>query len=178
METNNHENNGLGQLVAKLKKEDSFYAEISKIFQVIYWIFIPVYILLTLREYTDSYKIGELIGGACFILAFLIFALLFRKYYREYKNVDYSLPTLQMLKKAAWRYRPFQIRSLWALLALIFMDAGLASGWVDEKISMLIAQLMFWGVMFFAIIIGFVVWYIKYKPLYDETKKMIKEIEA
>jgi hypothetical protein len=179
METNKQttENTDFTQLVSKLKNQDNIYSKISRAIQIMYWIFIPVFAFITFREYFVTEKISELISGACFILAFLIFALFFGRYHKEYKYVDYSLPTIQMLKNAAFRYQPFQSRQVWILLALILVDLGLTFDWMNGT-SVIEIQLTFIGVIIFSILIGLIIWYYKYKPLRDDALRLISEIEG
>ncbi len=171
------EDMNLQQLIGKLKTEDTSYANISKVMQIMYWIFIPLFAFSTVHSYLDSKNFDELIGGICFILSFLIFALFFRRYYKEYKYVDYSLPTLVMLKKAAYRYQPFQLRMLWILLAIVFMDIGLSIE-TGPDFSMVSTQLVFLGALTLAVFIGLLVYRIKYKPVRDHVLKLIAEIEG
>lgn len=178
METNKHitENTDFDRLVSKLKTEDTNYSKISRAIQIIYWIFIPVFAIMTFREYSETGNSNELISGAFFILAFLIFALFFGKYYKEYKYVDYSLPTIHMLKRAAYRYQPFQRRQLWILLALILIDLGLTFDWMDGT-SVIDIQFTFIGVIIFSLVVGLIIWYFKYKPLRDDALRLISELE-
>jgi hypothetical protein len=180
MKTNveNQENSNLSYLIRNLKVKDLNYANLSKAIQIIYLILIPLYAILSALKYLETFSINVIISGVSLILAFLIFALFFRKYYKEYKFVDYSLPTVLMLKKAAYRYQPFQKRTVWILLALVLMDIGYTFDWVNEPMSALTIQIVFWGVMFLAFIVGIIVWYIKYKPLHDEARRLLKEIEG
>ena len=181
MKTNNEikEPNNLDQLLVKLKKEDSNYANISKAITIVYWIFIPLFIILTIIEYVELHNIQVFISGSGFVIAFLIFALFFRKYYKEYKYVDYSLPTLLMLKKAAWRYKPFQLRSFWILLAILFMDVALTFNWgIRSSISVFHTQIVIGSALMIGIVVGLILWFIKYKPIRDEALQLIKEIEG
>lgn len=180
MKTNNENNNysDLKPLISKLKKEDINYASIVKAIQIMYWIFIPLFMIITILEYTETKSINEVISGSCFILSFLIIALFFRKYYKEYKFVDYSLPTIKMLKKAANSYQPFRKNSVWFLPGLLLMDIGLTFDWVGEGTSLIKVQVFFWGLMVIAVIIGLIVWFVKYRPIRDEALQMIKEIEG
>ncbi len=174
----NKGNNNLPRLISKLKNEDSTYANLSKIIQTVYWVFIPLFLLMTIREYTDSKSINDLISGSGFMLSFLIFAIFFRKYYKEYNFVDYSLPTIEMLKKAVSRYQPFQKKSLWLLLALVSMDVGLTCNNTNENDSIILNQSIYWGLMILAVICGLILWYVRYKPIRDEALQMIREIEG
>ncbi len=176
--TTNELNTNLEQVTGKLKKEDSNYARIVKAVQVFYWIFIPLFAFKTIREYSDSGDLKDIISGACITLAFLIIALTFGKYYKEYKYVDYSLPTLEMLKKAAYRYEPLQKRSAWILVALVFMDIGLIFDWTDANTSVLHSQLIFLSGILIGVVIGMIWWYIQYKPLRDDALRLIKELEC
>ena len=179
MNTNsqNTSGNNVNHLVDRLKKEDSNYAAISRGIQIMYWIFIPFFIFMTTRHYIESGDVNQIIGGASMIMAFVIFAMFFGKYYKEYKYVDYSLPTVKMLKKAAWRYKPFQGRTIWIVVALALMDFGLIYKRWDEEYFME-SQFMYFSSLLFGVIIGLILWYFKYKPLRDEALRLISEIEA
>ncbi|RUT73143.1 hypothetical protein [Ancylomarina longa] len=168
--------NNIEQLVGKLKTEDARYARISRSFQIIYWILIPVYLLLTIESLTETKDINQLIGDVCFIISSLIFALFFDKYYKEYKYVDYALPTIQMLKNAANRYKPFHIKNIWVLIAVLFMDAGLCLN-SSLNFSVVKVQIYFIGALILACIIGLIVWRIKYKGIRDNALSVIAEIE-
>jgi len=172
-----NDNINLDQLVNKLEKEDDRYAKICRIIQVVYWIFIPFYIYLAIRHYTESGEIKDLIGGLFYVLGFVIIAIFFGNYHKEYKYVDYSLPTLKMLKNAAYRYQPVQLKSLWILIAVLFMDAGLV---LESKIgtSFMEVQVFYLVVISMGATIGAIIWYFKYKPLRDNALRLIDEIEG
>ena len=172
------ENNNLSQLVVKLKTKDSNYAKLSKAVQILYWFFIPLFVFISGMEYLETKKINVLVSGVCFILSFIVLALFFRKFYKEYKYVDYSLPTIQMLKKAVQRYQPFHGNSIWIVLGLVLMDIGLTFKWTGLGISITIVQAFFGGTILIGVIIGLIFWYFKYKPIRDEALQLIKEIEA
>lgn len=167
----------LDALVHRLKTEDAQYARIVKNLQVIYWIFIPVLSVVALFSFMESNDIIQLIGDLCFIISFLIFALFFRRFYKEYKYVNYSLPTIRMLKEAAYRYKPFQLKSAWLLIALLFIDVGLCLN-RSLNFPVLKVQLYFICVVIVSAIIGLIIWRYKYKPLRDDALFLIKEIEG
>ena len=174
---NNNSFSGIDQLTGKLKQEDQKYSRLSKGFQIVYWVFAFFYLMMLILHFTvDVVPFSDKISGGFFFIAMVIFALFFRNYYQEYKNVDYSLPTLIMLKKAAYRYQPFQLKTVWIFLAIIFLNAGLSFGTVNRA-DLIGVQVVFWALMGLAIGIGLVRWYYKYKPLRDAALRMIKEIE-
>ena len=170
-------NNNLEQLIVKLRNEDLNYARLSKVTQIVYWAFIPMYTIITGISLWESWDTNRLIGGICYILAFLIFAIFFGNYYKEYKYVDYSLPTIIMLKKAAYRYQPFQKKSVWIFLALILMDIGMSLN-TSHLFSAYNTHIMFAGLIAVAIVAGYIFWVFKYKPLRDNALHLIKEIEG
>ncbi|MDE5420585.1 hypothetical protein L3073_00010 [Ancylomarina sp. DW003] len=172
---NNHIN--LDQLVSKLQKEDNQYAKLCKGIQIIYWIFIPFYTIMAIRHYLDSGEMSDLIGGLLYVGGFLIIAIFFGNYHKAYKYVDYSLPTLKMLKNAAYRYKPFQLKSIWVLIAILLIDTGLI---IQSKIddSFGDEQIFFFGAIFTGLAIGLIIWYFKYKPLRDNALRLIDEIEG
>ncbi len=83
-----------------------------------------------------------------------------------------------MLKKAVWRYQPLQKRSVWILLALAFIDVGLTFNWSKFDFSILKTQIIYIGILVVAIIIGLILWHIKYKPIRDKALQLVKEIEG
>lgn len=170
------DNNNLDELIPQLQKSDKNYANIAKQIQAIYWVLLPVYAIIVVIHLFDNSPFSEILGSICFMCGMLIFALLFRKYQKEYNTVDYALPTLKMLKKAANRYKPFRLETIWALLASLFIDAGLVLGHWEDGDAMVI-QLIFGGALFVALLVGLVWWYISYKPLRDGALQLIREIE-
>jgi H+/gluconate symporter-like permease len=166
----------LSELTQRLKKEDKQYSNLSKRVQIIYWVLIPIYLAMVVLHFFEDARIDDIIGSTCFMLAMLIFALFFRYYYKKYKHVDYSQPTLTMLKKAAYRYQPFQLESLWLLLALVLIDVGLCLNH-SLNFDVIQVQIYFIGTLIVAILIGFLVWYVRYKPIRDAALALIREIE-
>ncbi|MGZ2371947.1 hypothetical protein ACXR6G_19420 [Ancylomarina sp. YFZ004] len=167
----------LDQLVGKLQKEDKTYGNLFKLLKVVYWIYIPIYILLAIGIFLITKEINNLFAGLCFIISFIIFALIAGNYQKDFKNTDYSLPTLMMLKNAEKRYRPFQLKGLWVILAIIFMDAGFSINSFAKNHIMTI-QIIFLGSMLVGLLIGTIIWFIKHKPLRDNALRLIAEIEG
>jgi hypothetical protein len=172
-----NDNISLDQLVGKLQKEDSRYAKLCGALQFVYWIFIPFYTVMAIRHYIDSGDINDLIGGLFYVIGFAIIAVFLGNYHKEYKYVDYSLPTLKMLKDTAYRYQPLQLKSIWILIAILFIDAGLC---IESKLdkSFIIEQVIILGIVLISTSIGLIVWYFKYKPIRDNALRLIAEIEG
>lgn len=164
----------LSEFTNRLKKEDVRYANLSKSLQIIYWVLAPVYLISTIVHIINTSPVVDIIGSFCLFLAMLIFAVLFRYYSRDYKNVDYSQTTLVMLKKAAYRYKPFRLSVLWALLGalLVYVSFYINSSLSDRGAT------VFLGGIGLGVIIGLIIWWIRYKPLYEGARKLIREIEG
>ncbi|WP_145957683.1 hypothetical protein [Labilibaculum antarcticum] len=163
--------------MSNLIKEDSRYASIFKALKIVYRTFIPIYVILTIVIYLISKDIMDLIAGLTIISSFVIFLIFLGKYQNEYKNADYSLPTLTMLKNAASRYQPIRPKDVWVILALVLMDIGFSIN-STNKVDLLTFQIYFGAFFTLALIIGFTIWYLKYKPLRDHALEIIAEIEG
>ncbi len=166
----------LDQLVSKLKNQDVTYSRLSKRFYIFYLIFIPVLIALAIIEFSDTKDMNIVFWASSMSIAFGIFALLFKSYFKEYGHVDYAKSTMEMLEGAVYRYQPFQTKTIWVLLALIFVDLGLVFR-ISDRSNFLQTQLIFISILVVAIIAGLAVWYIKYKPIRDNAMRLIKELQ-
>ncbi len=164
------------QLISRLKYEDKRYSKISKSFQIGYWILTVLLLFFAVQDYISGGFTNDTIGSICFSIGMLIFALLFRAYFKEYRNIDYSESTLVMLKKAAYRYKPLQLKILWAVLAIFFVDFGLVFE-AKNIIEILWIQIFFFGALLIAVAVGLLIWKNRYKPLRDNALSLIQEIE-
>ena len=178
METNGKMvNNDLNDLIYKLKNEDERYAGISKRLQIVYWVLVPIYLVFITRDIIVKSSVTDIIGSFCFLFGMIAFALLFRHHYREYKYVDYAQPTLIMLKNAVRRYQPYS-KQLWiVLLGLLLLDAGLSLHSIFDS-DLLTIQLIYWGAMIGAVLIGLAIWQVRYRPIRDEALRLIREMEG
>jgi len=167
----------LDKLISNLKKEDEQYAGLSKRMQYLYWIMSLIFIFVIVIQIFGKVHVVYIIGNICFLFAMLIFGLLFKYYYREYKYVDYSQPTLVMLKKAAYRYKPFQLKTLWAVLSLLLVDAGLSLN-TSLGFNFIWIQVFYLGIVVLSAIIGLLIWRARYKPVRDAALSLIREIDG
>ena len=171
------EQENLDELISNLKKEDEKYAGLSKRMQILYWIMSFIFLFVIVIQIVGKSHVVDIIGNICFLLAMLTFGLLFKYYYREYKNVDYSQPTLVMLKKAAYRYKPFQLKTLWAVLSLLLVDAGLSLN-TTLGFDFIWLQVFFLGIVLLSAIIGLLIWRARYKSIRDVALRLIREIDG
>lgn len=162
--------------IQRLKVEDERKARFIKTILIIFSIFCTFLLLLYLNNIfnTPIFSILDLdiVSGFCLFVGLGLCILLLRFRYIEYKTVDYSLPTLAMLKKAARRYPLFDSKFRTALLAIIFIDIGISiqaptiSHFITIQIGLLIG-----------FTIGTMNRLIFYKPIKDEALRLIREIE-
>jgi len=187
MKTNNKDKNkhllDIDGLIPGLQKEDRRNVRVMRNFQWLMWILIPIYFGLLVvnpdKDLTWSYRAG----GACYVLAFLAFALIFRIYIKEYKTVDYGLPTTVMLKKAIERYRLFHPKKLFVLIPVALVDAGLIFFSLNDdksgdSLSILTFQILYWGIMSLGTGVGIWIWHRRQKPLRDAARELLREIES
>lgn len=168
--------NGFNHLVSRLKAKDAMHAFVYRVIQIIFIVFIPLFMLFTLVPYFITGNITPIISMPFYIFAFVIFAYGLTRSYKTFKNVDYSLPTLQMLKQAANRYKPVNTEFLWFILALGVISIGLSI----EKYGKIIAiqtLILPAGLIVLGLITGLITWYFKFKPIRDDVIRLIKEIE-
>ncbi len=183
--TGNSIGNGteINSLMHRLQKEDTRNRMIFKRFHWIFMAFIIVYSFLFIFNPFEETGWPDRIIGICYVLAFLFFGWIFRKYYRDYASIDYSLPVAEMLQKAVQRYQ-LQYRKTWIVIfPLLLIDAGttlsffprlsLYSAW--ERIGLV--QLIYIPTLIIATLIGVLIWYKRQKPLRDEARKLLDELK-
>jgi len=166
----------LAELTSRMKYEDQDTAAKYKRLKYIYWILIPLYMIMIIRHITDGSSISDILGSIFFMLSMLIFAIFFTFIQRSLNRIDYSLPTLELLKKAKTRYSPFQYKKLWVVLAIVLIDAGLTLN-SALQFGFLNVQMYFGGAIVLATGIGLMVWRSKYQKLRTDIVALIKEIE-
>ncbi|MCT4588222.1 MAG: hypothetical protein N4A71_10400 [Carboxylicivirga sp.] len=178
MNLNEHqtEDINMDSLIAKMQKEDSNYAKLCNRLQWLYWVLAPLYLIMIAIHYFDDGTREDMIGNACFFLAMLSFGLLLRKYQKEYQGVNYALPTLQMLKQAVNRYSPFTKRTLLVVPGVVLAYIGFLLS-ASKFSSPIFVHAFFSGAILVGLTGGLIYWKSKYKPLRDEAKKMLQDIE-
>jgi magnesium-transporting ATPase (P-type) len=172
----------LTELVGGLEKEDQRNLKLTRNMKRLFWVMIPIYFLLFVANPFEEFTWHHRVGGACYVLAFSIFAWFFHSYHKDYKNVDYSLPTMEMLKKAAYRYKIFHFRTAIMIFPLILIDLGMFLigsdiGFMKTE-NLLYGQLMFWGIMAISFSIGVMIWYKRQRPLRNQALELIRELES
>ena len=174
----------MDRFVAGLQKEDVRYSRLTRNFQWIMWVFAPLYAAIFLLNPDKGIVMTERIGGLCYALAFIIFALIFRKFNNEYKSVDYGVPVVEMLTLAAKRYNMFQRKLILIIAPILLVDAGMVlvlmnhSGMKSVNEVILLVQEILIPSLLIGVTIGVFIWRKRQKPLRDAALAMLKEIES
>lgn len=186
MKTNitNQPSVNLDKLIGNLKKEDAIFLKFSLSIQWLMWPAALLYLVMVIFIFDFSEPWYKPAGGLMVMLALVIFAVYFRNRYRAFEMIDYGLPTTEVLAKAVKRYQAFKWSDLLLLIPLILEDIGLCFFSIDiSSHSDPFAHFIKWQVIFFVIIaigglIGYIVWWIRQKPLRDRALALLKEIES
>ncbi|MBI9067441.1 MAG: hypothetical protein JEZ09_09125 [Salinivirgaceae bacterium] len=174
----NNKNNPIDieTLMADLQNKDLQYSNLSKRFKVIYLIFVPIYTVIASTELIVDFNFMVLLSSICFVHSMIIFAIIFNRYQKEYRSVNYAEPTLMLLKKAAYRYNPLRKETWWVLTSVAILIIGLAISSSNHGIDLSTAFSFLLGLIS-GLIVGAIVYVKKYKPLRDNALRLIKEIE-
>ncbi len=172
----------MDNLLENLRKEDSKNLKLMRNFKWVYLVMIIVYTLLMVVNPDPDLEIHHRLSGISYVIGFGLFVLIFRKYHKEYSEIDYALPVVEMLAKAAKRYK-FRWKSILICMpSIILIDIGvvLSDFFVTPKIdwtSILNFQLIYFGLMTISGFAGYIIWRIRQKPLYEGSIQLLKELE-
>lgn len=171
-------------LLDKLKAADKRMIRISLGVQIMYLVMIPIYAAFYIWNPGGEMNDFERLGGGIIVLSLICFALLFRSRIKRLKQVDYAIPTRQMLSEAVTRFSLWNPEIKWALAAAFVMDIGLSVSHYEEgeganpwsgAIEM---QYVFIPAIIIGVIVGIVLWHYRYKPLRDNARKLLQELDA
>lgn len=169
--------------ITQLHEEDNFNLRLGKILKRFYIYMVAVYMLLVVLNPFTPFDIYHRISGILFVLTFSWFAVLFSKIQKDFREVDYGEPTLQMLQKVVMRYKLPLKTFLGIIPPVIFAGSALlitsygsnnhrgSSTGVWVTIAMYIAAVMV------AVFAGILAWRIRHKPLHDFAREMLKDLQ-
>jgi len=176
----------LSELTSRLRKEDNRNINMTKRLKIFYFAFGALYALVFILHYVfdENNAWNDSLSGFFYVLAWIIFAFLFRKANKEYSQIDYSLPTVMMLNKAAKRYRLFQPRIIFAFGAALLIDIASSLNKIEIPLTeealndTLTFQVIFFSAILVGTIAGTIIWYKRQKPIRDNALALIKELES
>lgn len=173
----------LNILMGKLQAEDARNLRIFNSFRYLFPVLMVLYGLLFIVNPTSEFDWLDRLSGLCYVLAFGVFAWLFRKYYHEYRSIDYALPVAEMLRKAADRYSLWQRKTLILIVPLLLIDAGISISSSRHQDYMspvkwaLIVQLTYVPLLCISFLIGVWIWYRRQKPLRERALSLLAELK-
>lgn len=170
-------------LIVNLKNEDSRNLKLMRNMKWMYFILIFVYSLLMVVNPDSDLNLHHRISGICYVLAFAYFALIFRKFHKEYSTIDYSLPIFEMLTKAVKRHKMTVSNFLLALPPVLLINIGVSltefyrPSSIDPLNRVLIFQAILIPIIVISGYIGYLIWKKRQKPLRDGALQMLKDLE-
>lgn len=185
METiqNNKKEINLEQLVDGLKRVDGRNLQLTKSFKWIMLIMVPVYFIFFLINLIMEDICMKSFEFLFFSLAFLCFALLFIRLHKDYKSVDYGVSTVEMLTKAADRYKLWQPKTYMTIVPVILMCIGVSIGmndivpFPDQTIRMVIVFAGYFAILCISFFVGYLIWRKQQKPLRDKALALLAEMK-
>jgi hypothetical protein len=184
IETTNQKQVDLSSLIERLQAEDNRNIALTNRFQWIMFILAPLYFAIFVVDSIVNLQWQQNVGMLFFAIAFFAFAFIFRRYNREYRSVDYGLPTVEMLTKAVKRYQFWQRKTGLSLLPVVLVDIGISlssynhllSFDADPVVRILIIQAVYIPLMTASMTVGYLIYRRKQKPIRDRALELLKDI--
>ncbi len=184
---NNSQSEGIRDMdsfVLKMKHEDDRNLRIAKVLYVFYFVGIFLYSALYLFNIGGGLTPLERVSGACYVAAFILFALLFRKSKQEFSSIDYAWPVVKMLQMAKNRYRFWRPEMWFVLAGLIFVDVGSSLSFCEHMegdlswgYRMLIAHAVLVPIWIAAFVVGVWKYRRRSRPIYLFAREALADIE-
>ncbi len=178
------ETQDINTLIQKLQVKDSDYKKALRILQIFFFALVFIYTALYVFNPDAEMNLYQRIGGVCYVIAFTLLALHFRKKFTKYRSVNYSSSVKELMTEAEKRYRFLQKNKLGSIIAIILLDVGtcfILMKYSPDKWSILE---IFIGVQAFSItsaaigfMIGFIKWKKEIRPLWLAIKTQLKEFD-
>lgn len=176
--------NDMNTLMTRFKEEDNRNTRKMKFFKWLFLVMIIIYTALFVVNPDPSLAMRYRISGLCFVSAFALFAVFFKKYHSEFRKVDYSVSSFEMLNQAAKRYDLTFSRYLFMLPSILLIDAALVvseiSEWTTVELlnRILYVQAFYIPIMLISAFTGYLIWRKKQKPLRDAALRLLEELKG
>jgi Ca2+/Na+ antiporter len=172
-------------LIKSIQTNDNQLKAVLRPLQIVFSLFILIYAGLFLFNLIPGMStIYHRITGGCYILAFILFIIYFRKYYKKIKSVNYFESVKKVLEDAEQRYRFWHSDVISALIAFLLIDAGTFSIFLyafSDKFTFtqifVSVQVLCFFVIGVSSLIGYVIWKKESRPIWLSAKKLLKELE-
>jgi hypothetical protein len=172
-------------LINRTQKEDQRNQKLMKGVFILYVICTVLYSILLLFNPDPDLTLFNRLGGLCYVMAFLIGAIYFRREYKIYKNMDYTLPLLQLLERTEKRYRFFSRKWIPIIIVVVLIDMGISLSltgrnhlWAQDPIEkLLIIQAVYWLIIFTSGFVGYLIWKKRSYPIWKDSKTLLSELK-
>ncbi len=176
-------------LTDDLKREDRKYKETMKGAELVGWsvavIMAVAHVIILLLPGEES-MLRNIYLGVSYVIAFSIYALYFKYLKNSYDKIDYSMPTLDMLKKVAKNKTFFKPRTIVlfipSLIIAINVSISISSRFNIGLFQSDILNLLFVIACFILLIaisgfVGYIKQNKKHKPYRNRALALIEDIE-
>lgn len=170
--------------VSSLKKEDLRNERKTHFFQIIMWALAIIYGANFVINPNHKFDLTEQLGGLCFSLSFIVYALILNRLNHKFRFVDYGQSVTEMLRSAIKRYSLSGEKSLMVIVPVLLTDVAtvLLTRELGQGRTLWEHILRVQGMLIPAFVlgagIGITIWYIRKKPLRDAAMTLLKEIES
>ncbi|WP_297100494.1 hypothetical protein [uncultured Draconibacterium sp.] len=170
-------------LFEKIKKHDAYSKKQSKQFYIITSVVAVVYILVFIINPDPYLTLQNRLAGCAFILASLILAFLFKKKHKRITNTMLLSSTKSFLEEAKKRFRFWNRDQLWLILVVLLVDVASVFSiskyfdFLSQTNSIILAQLLYFGLLTFGFFMGKKSWTKNKKPILDKIETMLSEFE-
>ena len=172
-------------LLSRMQHEDTRNKKLMKGVFILYMVMSIMYALFLVVNPDPDLSLIDRISGLCYVFAFLLGSLYFRREYTMYKNMDYTLPLMQLLEKTEKRYRFFSRKWLPVSGVIILINIGISlsfwhqsTKWIGNTWQdMLITEAIFWTIVLVSGYIGYLRWKARSYPIWKDTKSLLDELK-
>ena len=172
-------------LLSRMQQEDTRNKKLMKGVFILYMVMSIMYALFLVVNPDPDLSLIDRISGLCYVFAFLLGSLYFRREYTMYKNMDYTLPLMQLLEKTEKRYRFFSRKWLPVSGVIILINIGVSlsfwhqsTKWIGNTWQdMLITEAIFWTIVLVSGYIGYLRWKARSYPIWKDTKSLLDELK-
>lgn len=183
METNhiNQSPIDLETLIRNLRVEDARNLKMMQNMQRFIWAVAAMYVLISILNLFLQVHWYKSLGAFILLLVFIGYGLRSRIYRRKMEIIDYGIPTIEMLGKAAHRYQLqiFRGNVIVEITLLLLADIGICLMLYGHPIfSFLFIQGFFVFVFAITFLVGYIIWKKRQKPLRDHALALLKEFES
>lgn len=174
----------LDTLIVDMQSKDNRFGKLYKRMQIMFFVFIFLYGGLFLLNPDSELTLNYRLAGGCYVIAFTLFTLYFRKYYKQFNFVNYADSVKTVLEGAVKRYKLFNKDYIGIGIAILCINAAtllIMAPKFAEKWNMLKAVLLIEALILGAVVVGLIIgvlwWRRDSKPIWLSAKKLLKELE-